>query len=256
MMASRIKTTRFWLAWIFASILVYPLVLLFIIAFSLVWGPVTEALFPDSLYYGFDSASAFETAYILVMGSIVGGIVGFAIGLLQRSVIKRYFHMEVKNWRRTTLIGGMIAAPVMVGAIDVMSNYVGQHYWQLMESGQYHVFNTILSVMPMVVYVFVLSAVQVIILRRYVQHAWLWIMANTVAGFMFSMVVNQAFDPGISNWLLAAIAQGAVTGFAMLWLLHRLNKETEADNEPEFAFQHVPIDNDDPSDPSIWDDAI
>lgn len=255
-MTSHIKTTRFWLAWIFASLLVYPLVVLFMIAFSMVLSPIFTAMSSDTFFYSSVNDSVVEVVYFLLLSSGVGGIVGFAVGLLQQSVIKRYFHITVNNWRRATVTGGMIAAPVMVLTIHGMTSSLNDNYWQLYQSGLFSPLSSLLSIMPMVLYVTVMSAVQIVILRRYVNHAWLWIMANAVAGLMFSMLVNNAYEPGISNWILAAIAQGAVTGFAMLWLLHHLNTEVEIDEKQEFAYQHVPIDIDEPSEPSVWDDAI
>lgn len=248
-MKSNIKTTRFWLAWIGASLLVYPLVIAFLIAFIMVLSPIAD-IFVDS-YDGY--SVALEMLYLMGFSTIVGGMIGFAIGMLQKSVIKRYFNIDMKHWQRTTVVGGMVAAPAMVFTLDALTQYTSQNYWQLLATGQYYTLTELTNILPMILYVAILSTIQIVILRKYVQNAWLWILANTVAGLMFSMLVNSAFDPGFGNWLLAAIAQGAVTGFAMLWLLHRLNQPIE--EEPELAYQHVPIEIDDPSDPSVWDDT-
>lgn len=255
-MKSYIKTTRFWLAWIFASLLVYPLALALLFAFSLVLTTAVQTFANGNSLV--DSSTAMtEMFYLLVVSSVVGGIVGFAVGLLQKYVIQRYFNIEFTHWKRASVIGGMIAAPVMAVAMHSLTNYMSVHYWQLLESGQFAFYDTLTTIMPMVLYVTILATVQIVILRQYVMSAWLWIMANTVAGLTFSMLLANAFEPGLGNWLLAAIAQGAVTGFAMLWLLHRLIKDAEPVEEREFAYQHVPIDSDDsPVDPSIWDDAI
>lgn len=255
-MTSHIRTTRFWLAWIFASLLVYPLVALFLAAMTMVLSPIFHAISPSIYPYSGANNTILGIIYTLLVSSGIGGVVGFAVGLLQQSVIKRYFHFSINYWRRASVVGGMIAAPVMVLAIYGMNNYISNNYWQLYESGLYSFMNSVQAIIPMVVYVTVMSAIQIVILRRYVSHAWLWIMANAVAGLMFSTLVSNAYDPGVSNWILAAIAQGAVTGFAMLWLLHYLNNETEIEEKQEFAYQHVPIDTDEPADPSVWDDAL
>gem|GEM_PF-2018889 len=255
-MTSHIRTTRFWLAWIFASLLVYPLVIISLIALSMVLSPILTMVSPETYYYSGASNATLETIYLLLFSSGVGGIVGFSVGLLQKSVIKRYFYFELHNWRRATVIGGMIAAPVMALSIHGVNTVISDHYWELYQSGLYNPLNSMISMLPMVMYVMVMSAIQIVILRRYVKHAWLWILANTVAGMMFSMLVSSSIDPDLGNWLLAAIAQGAVTGFAMLWLLHHFNRQIEIDEQQEFAYQHVPIDMDDPSEPSVWDDAI
>lgn len=254
-MTTTTNTTRFWLAWTFASLLVYPLVIIFFLAFSMVWFPMMEAIVPNVTTYDYSYNSSAHDIYMLVTLSIAGGLVGMAVAILQASVLKRYFHFVPKYWKRATVVGGFIAAPVMAFAVIGLTDYMTANYFALAESGQFSVFNTLTNVMPMVLYVTVMSTVQAFILRKYVRSAWLWIGANAVAGLMFSMLVSVAFNPSFGDWLLAAVAQGAITGFAMLWLLHNLSKEAEAEKEPEFAYQHVPIDTDD-SEPSVWDDAI
>lgn len=258
-MTSHIRSTRFWLAWIFASLMVYPLVIMFLIAFSMVLSPILTTMSPQTYFYPGESNATLETIYILLVSSGVGGIIGFSVGLLQKSVIKRYFHFELHNWRRATVIGGMIAAPVMALSIHGVNAVISNHYFELYQSGLYNTFSSIVTLMPMIVYVTVMSMIQIVILRRYVSHTWLWILANSVAALMFSMLVSISYDPyypHFANWLLAAIAQGAITGFAMLWLFHHFNRQIEIDEKQEFAYQHVPIDIDEPSEPSVWDDAI
>jgi len=255
-MTSHIKTTHFWLAWIFASLLVYPMVVICLLAFSMILSPFFTAVSST-----FNSASnlALDTLYLGLVSSSVGGVIGLVIGFLQRSVIERYFHIRFYDWKRATIIGGMIAAPVMVVCMQGVNTVISDNYWQLIESGMYRPLDTFTNIMPMVMYVTLMSVIQVVILRRYVGHAWLWIMANATAGFMFSMLVSTSYDFGVSNWMIAAIAQGAVTGFAMLWLLHHFSQDIEIDEKQELAYQHVPIENDEPtepSEPSVWDDAI
>ncbi len=254
-MTSQVKTTRFWFAWTFASLLVYPLTAIFALAFSMVWFPTMEAVFPSATNYDYNYGSTAHDIYMLLTLTFAGGIVGMAVGLLQSKVIERYFQFSPKYWKRATVVGGLIAAPVMAFSVIGLSDYMSANYWQLSFSEHYQTLNSLVNVLPMVLYVTVMSAVQLFVLRHYVRNAWLWIIANAVAGFMFSMLVTVAFNPGFGDWLIAAIAQGAITGFAMLWLLHNLNKDNLVNDEPDYAYQHVPIDTDD-SEPSIWDDAI
>lgn len=244
-MTSRIKTTRFWIAWIVASLLVYPLTAVFTIAFGMLWFPAIESIFPSS--DGFSSATqTISEIYTFLTLVGFGGIIALAIGVLQASVIKRYFHFTPQYWKRATIIGGLIAAPATAFALFALNSYTTTHYWQLVESGQFEILQRLMGLLPMVMYVSVMSVVQVVVLRRYVRNAWLWILANAVAGFMFSMVATMTFNPGFGDWLLAAVAQGAITGFAMLWLLHRLTEEAEnAGKDADLAYQHVPIDMDD-----------
>ncbi len=237
---SQIKTTNFWLAWIFASLLVYPITAIFVFAFSMIWFTAAQALFPAVNQAGFLS-----DVYTLATIIAFGGVIALAVGMLQANVLKRYFHFTPQNWQRATVIGGLVAAPVTGFIMFGLNDYMSVNYWELVESGQFEILSLLLNVLPMMMYVTVMSVVQAIVLREYVSSAWLWIVANAVAGLMFSMLAMVTFDPGFGDWLLAAIAQGAITGFAMLWLLHRLTKEEEEADEPEFAYQHVPIDIDD-----------
>jgi len=246
-MTAQIKTTRFWLAWIAASLLVYPLVIAFALAFSMIWFPTIGAMFP-----AFDGVTPTSTAttHIVTLLTLVGfgGIVALTVGILQANVIKRYFHFELKYWKRATAIGGLVGAPVTAFALFGLYDYMYANYMPLFNSGQFEAYNVLLNALPMVMYVTVMSVVQVVVLREYVRNAWLWILANAVAGFMFSMLVTVTFRPGFIDWFLAAVAQGAITGFAMLFLLHRLTDESDDDDSsgtPDYAYQHVPIDFDD-----------
>jgi len=246
-MTSQIKTTRFWLAWSFASLLVYPLVAVFLLAFSMFWFPTMEAIFPslDGISSAGPTTDMIFTMLTLTAG---GGIVAFTVGVLQVNTIKRYFHFRLPNWIRATVAGGLIGAPVTAFVVISLSNHMSGNYWQLVESGQFYLWDTLLNILPMTLYVTIMSAVQLIVLRQYVRSAWLWILANAIAGLMFSMVAMVTFRPGMIDWLLAAIAQGAITGFAMLWLLHRLTNDSDDDNDGDgrrFAYQRVPIDKDD-----------
>ena len=244
-MTSHIKTTRFWLLWIVASLLVYPMVAVFTIAFGMLWFPAMETMFPSPDGYS-ASAQTYSEVYTFLTVVGFGGIVALAVGLLQASVMKRYFHFTPQYWKRATVIGGLIGAPVTAFAIFTLGNYTSANYSQLVALEQFEILQKLISILPMVMYVTIMSIMQAIVLRRYIRNAWLWILANAVAGFMFSMVATMTFNPGFGDWLLAAVAQGAVTGFAMLWLLHRLSEEANGDNnDGDFAYQHVPIDMDD-----------
>lgn len=258
-MEDRIKATRFWMVWIVASLLVYPLAIVMLALFSIVWNIAWQAVIPTRGGFMFDlfyQRSGVYFLYQFLTFGLAGGIIGLGIGMLQRNVIKRHLHIDLPYWQRSTVVGGIIAAPVLLLATTALSDYFNANYWVIYQTGQRGLFQFMESVLPMTVYVTLMSCIQTIILRRYVKQAWLWVLANTVAGVMFSMVARTAFDPGFFQWFLAAIAQGAVTGFAMLWLFLRMNKPENQALEP--AFQYVPIDleHDEPRDPSVWDDAI
>lgn len=257
-MTHRIKSTRFWFSWIVASVLVYPLAIALFFLFSIAWTPVAEILLPDAQFYDpitYYSSSLFTVYQMLYLG-FVGAIIGWSVGVLQKAVVRRHFRIELSYWRRVSTIGGLIAAPVMLFTVNSVSSHLSENYTVIYQAGDMSFYQGLINILPMTVYVSVMSFVQLIILRKFVKHAWLWIGANAVAGFMFSMVVVGVYNPGFGDWLLAAIAQGAVTGFAMLWLLHRLNRQTQEGNKQEFAYQYVPIEDEEPRDPSVWDDAF
>lgn len=241
-MTSRIRTTRFWLEWTFSSLLIYPITAILTVMFVMFWFPLMEMLAP-SVYLYRSADLTLSDIFILLSVVVFGGMVAFAVGLLQARVVKRYFRYELQHWKRATAIGGAIAIPVMLVVMIVLDAYMANN-WQLREFGGFETMNMIMSIAPMTLYVSIMSVVQAFVLRKYVRDAWLWILANAVAGFMFSMVFVTAFSPSVWNWLLAAVAQGAITGFAMLWMLQRLAKDTQDDADAGFAFQHVPIDID------------
>jgi hypothetical protein len=258
-MHTRIKASRFWLVWIAASLAVYPMAIILLALFSIVWNVAWQAVLPNRSGFMFDVFNQRSSAYFLyqflTLGA-AGGLIGFGVGMLQGDVVKRHLHIDLSYWRRATVVGGIIAAPILLLASTALSDYFNANYWMIYQSGQRDLFQLLEAVLPMTLYVSVMSILQTIILRRYVKQAWLWVLANSVAGLMFSMLARTAFDPGFFQWLLAALAQGAVTGFAMLWLFLRLNKPEAQPLEPAFQYVPIDIDNEEPRDPSVWDDAI
>lgn len=242
-MTSRITSlTRFWLAWIFVSLLVYPLTAIFVLAFGMILYPLIGAVMGGMGMV--DPASA--DVYSIFMLTGFGGIVALAVGILQAKTIKRYFYFAPEYWITATVIGGLIAAPITGFVLYGIHEYMAVNYWAIVENGQFWMLSKLTRILPMMMYVTVMSAIQMLVLRHYVRNAWLWIIANAIAGLMFSMVATVTFNPGFGDWLLAAVAQGAVTGFAMLFLLQNLAKEDDDDDgDREYAYQHVPIDIDD-----------
>ena len=244
-MTTRIKTTRFWLEWTFSSLLVYPITAILTVVFVIVWFPLMEML-TSTMYVYRQADLTMSDIFILLSVAVFGGAVSLSVGLLQARMVKRHFHIELQSWKRASAIGGAVATLAVLFTMVALDAHMNAYSWQLREFGGFQTMDTIMHIAPMTLYVSIMSVVQAFVLRRYVRDAWLWILANAVAGFMFSMVFVNAFSPSVWNWLLAAIAQGAITGFAMLWMLTRLTKDNQDDAaDSSFAFQHVPIDVDD-----------
>lgn len=170
---------------------------------------------------------------------IMGMIVGFCVGQLQRALLRKRLYWAADRWRTLTLVGGAIGAVVYV----LVSILVGDPFAE----------DSLMLAMPL--FIVCVSVMQWFQLRQAVRSAWLWIVSNLVGGMVFTGLIfmNQPVDGFYSNlimlgiWLIAIVAQGAITGQIMLYLfqtqLYPMQPEDVAGDAPEKP-------------KSVWDEAI
>lgn len=99
----------------------------------------------------------------------------------------------------------------------------------------------------MLVFITILSAFQTVELRRYVRHAWLWVLANAVGGLLFGTVVFYGSE-SLLTLVLPVFAQAGITGGTMLWLFNTsIRDDVEFDDGygNEFAPVRIPVRHDD-----------
>ncbi len=148
----------------------------------------------------------------LLMIGFLGSLMGVPVGLLQTRFLHRRLHMPVRHWAKLTtfgFIGGWLIVFV-IGRIEIYPIFFSPHLWFLS--------------------IFLLPAVmQWFSLRQHIRHAWLWMVANGVANFVFVTVlmsITELLGNVPIDGLLAVIAviggvawaSGIVPGVTLLWL--------------------------------------
>jgi len=231
----QIKARPFLLWWVASSLFVWPLAIVIggVLMFPL--GMLLSVIRPP-----FDANQTWYT--LLSFGLIVpilGAVIGFSIGHLQRWLFRKRLYWAADYWRRWSIGGGVLAAISVAGVVFFM-----QPLAMLDER--------VIVMVMMPIFVSILSAVQWWLLRGAVREAWLWVLGNLAAGVVFSglIVMNR---PALSSagyalatmglWLLAALVQGTISGFVILFLFEKKLRPMSPDGV-EAKSQ------------SIWDQAI
>ena len=211
-------STKFLVRWVLDSILVWPIAMFIGLVVLILMASFFTPPVPEEPIRSPEDAMSLIIWILALSVSVLGGV-GFAIGLLQKRIFQQYFHVSVRGWRRLSIVGGALSLPMFYGLMFLFGNHI-----DLM----------MLDFILMPFFVVIISAFQWFALRHYVQSAWLWMMANGVGGFLFSILLhNPTIDPGFFRWLVAVAVQGVVTGFAILWLFNRMTLEPQVTVEQE-----------------------
>jgi len=229
-------TTKFWTRWLSGSLLVWPLSLviggvLFVpIAFTL--GSLIPAL------DGFGSnMSTREALFGGVVILIIGTAIGFSVGYVQRNIFRSVLYWTADGWTTASTIGGFAGA-VVSGAVMYVADSPP---------------NDTLSVVLMPVYIGCVGTAQWVTLRVATRSAWLWVLANIVGGLVFSglmfrntgmFFLTDGIGPLIM-WAASAAAQGAITGYVILYLFERM----------AYPYDSTEMQTDQQGN-SVWDNAI
>lgn len=246
----QIKANRFLLWWVIGSIMVYPMAVILGGILMVPVGMVANFMRPTSYYYYNTSYHSTLPDFFFGVAVVIllGGVIGFCVGQIQRNLLRRYLYWTADNWRRHSVMGGMGGAILAMMVSNLLPNSAGD--WKF------------LVMMP--VYVLCLSIAQWMTLRHATRSAGLWIFANVIGGVVFSgvLVMNQPdyYSRSYNTVMfflfgLAVFAQAVITGIMMLWLFEKYAYPPEPELEPVPA----PIEKTPPNPnrkPSVWDDAI
>ncbi len=245
----KIKENRFLLWWVIGSALVYPMAIVLGGIMMVPVGMIANFFRPTSYYY--DAAYGYDYAlYNFLFGAaavlVLGGVIGYCVGQIQRNLLRRYLFWTADHWRRYSVAGGVIGGALAAFIANLLPVSAGD--WKF------------LVMMP--VFVACLSLVQWLTLRQATRSAGLWIFANIIGGVVFSgvLVMNQPdyYSRSYSTTMfflfgLAVLAQAIITGMMMLWLFEKYAYPPEQDLEAV----PVPVESHNPNrKPSVWDDAI
>jgi hypothetical protein len=240
----RIKGTSFLLWWMAAAVVAWPMVVLLT---ALITYPLAMffSMFGITGVAPIEGASSWlhQLLYLIAIGGFLGSITGYGVGYLQARLLQTRLYWVAERWRTWSTAGGALGGILVVSvAFVIPAGFLSDEMLLLM-------------VMPG--FVTVLSVFQWLSLRHITKNAWLWILANTVGGIVFSglIMMNQPPENNINYslsvmglWLVATLVQGAITGFVMLHLFenHLLPMETGHPDALEKDAQEK----------SIWDKAI
>ena len=155
---------------------------------------------------------------------------GSAIGLLQKHIVRSHFNIDLGRWRLVSVLGAGVACGVIWYSLEnedyllrLMRNPLGDRLCLSYDS-----LSSLINY-PMIQFAFVLSAMQMVYLIRFVRSVWLWLAANVAAGALFLWLFVYAFvGESLMSWLIAAIAQALLVGIAMSYLMTRRRRGGKA----------------------------
>ena len=213
-------------ACIVAGLAVYPLSIALAAPVITVLAVIRKTFFaPESHFMN-------SIEFAIVVG-VAAASVGLAIGLLQKQIVGSHFGVDLRRWRLISALGACVAIAVIVYIVEnrvillaAMRSPLGDSYYD------YYQFMLSLIFTPMIQFALVLSAIQTLSLYRYVRSAWLWLAANVVAGALFFWIVIYIFgSTSFMSWLVAPIAQSALVGYAMRYLVTQRRRGGKAKRE-------------------------
>lgn len=209
--------------------------------FMLLWGLGSIASLFSAIIVGvllFLTLGFFITAYLgdgianlttpLTIGIVsmwfgsIGLSMGLVFGSIQKAILRMHTRAPWRGWLLSSAIGGLVGAVATV--LILASQIIGHFLMQVIPAP-----DTLLLWGFQFILIFFgsLGLCQTFALRQYSQGAWVWIIANLVAGVVlycliaFGALSLVATPPlAILVGFLIASAPGIVTGFALVWLMN------------------------------------
>lgn len=207
-------------ACILTGLLVYPTAIVLAIPLLLMACAIYSMAYPTGQFIQDRSLAEALRVFVVSTGFVCSG---FTIGLFQKHLVKRYFRVNLSRWSFVSMIGACLAGWFILFASDhrayllaTLAGALGDHF------NVYDSFMRSIIKTPMIQFTLILSALQTVYLYRYLRSAWIWIPANVAAGALFFWLFVYAFaNESFVSWLVAAITQALLVGWAMEFLMTR-----------------------------------
>lgn len=228
-----IRPLPFLLWWVACAVMVWPLAVVALAVVIMPLGILFNILRPIPYNSSFPDG-VMVVGFVLLAGLVIAGVVGN----LQRWLLRVRLYWAADRWRMWTMTGGLVGAAV-----------VGAGRWLLDRTVSYSVAEDLSLLLAMPVFILFVSLGQWIALRNAVRDAWMWVLANVVAGIVFGGLLTNNQSGGVVILGAAVLTQGIITGFVMLHLFEKklLPMQPEAEEGKT---------GDEAAAKSVWDEAI
>ncbi|MGB7339069.1 MAG: hypothetical protein WBC91_09280 [Phototrophicaceae bacterium] len=175
--------------------------------------------------WGSQTTAISSTTSLFILG-LLFGIIGLAMGLIfgsiQKSILRGHTREPWRGWLISSSIGGSLGVIAIAAILTTQSmGYIMMSVMPPPDTLLWFAFQIL------IIFFGCLGLCQMIALRQYVHGAWVWILANLVAGIVFYALIAFGFISwAVTLWiaiglgLFVAAAPGIVTGFVMVWLIN------------------------------------
>lgn len=217
-MRNLMTNTRFMLLWSLGSIValfasaIVGFVLFMIGGFTAIaiWGEGIAELSADV-----------ALIFLAILFSSIGLAIGLVFGGIQKAMLRMRTREPWRGWLIASAIGGILAVDIL--AVLLFTEGAGYLMWTVMPPSETLFW---FGFQIAVIFFGCLGLSQIFILNRYVRGAWVWILANMVAGVvLFSLLAFGALSLAVTPLLAIALiffiaaTPGIVTGFSLVWLI-------------------------------------
>lgn len=217
-MQNLMSNMRFMLLWSLGSIVslfssaIVTFLLLTIAGFVAIaiWGEEITELSADS-----------SLIFLAILFSSIGLVIGLIFGAIQKAILRMRTREPWRGWLIASAIGGVIAVDIL--AVLLFIQGAGYVMWMVMPPSETLFW---FGFQIAVIFFACLALSQVFVLSHYVRGAWVWVLANIVAGVvLFSLLIFGALSMAVSPLItiilifLVAASPGIVTGFSLVWLM-------------------------------------
>lgn len=170
-MLEHVSPRRFAFAWVIAAVLLLPLSFL-------IWAPAASIfVVPGLLVSAGAPSEAVSAALAHVFLGTFAAAMAWCIGALQQLVTRRYLQFELPRWREISVLGGFVAG--------VVSSIVCSEFCVFSDINLLWVRPSLRPadglLLSLLLFLGILSAVQLLTLRRQASAAALWVIAHLVS---------------------------------------------------------------------------